>query len=114
MFDATSLNPSENVEKMLGDRTLADMKTLAPGTAHSESTSTALSHSVEKRQKQVSPAYHAAASSLGAELDSEPGSTGPCEYELNTYYSGKALGLVAGAYVELPSAFHVIIDLIAS
>ena len=48
MLDATSLNPSGNVAKMLGDRTLADMKTLAPGAAYSESTSTAFSHSVEK------------------------------------------------------------------
>eukprot|EP00614_Pseudopedinella_elastica_P007616 CAMPEP_0172594424 /NCGR_PEP_ID=MMETSP1068-20121228/13808_1 /TAXON_ID=35684 /ORGANISM="Pseudopedinella elastica, Strain CCMP716" /LENGTH=45 /DNA_ID= /DNA_START= /DNA_END= /DNA_ORIENTATION= len=44
------------------------MKTLEPGEAHSESTSTALSHSFQKRQKQVSPAYHAAARSLDAEL----------------------------------------------
>ena len=51
---------------MLGDRTLADMKTLAPGTANSESTSTAFSHLVEGRQKQVSPAYHAAARFFGA------------------------------------------------
>ena len=43
-----------------------------------------LSHSVEKRQKQVSPAYHAAARSLDAELDSQPGSPGPAESELNT------------------------------
>ena len=33
MVDATSLNSSENVASTLGDRTLADMKTLAPGTA---------------------------------------------------------------------------------
>ena len=56
MLDATSLNPSENVSKILRDRTLADMKTLAPDTAYSESTSTVFSHSAEKRQKQVSPA----------------------------------------------------------
>ena len=51
-------------------------------------------------------------------LDAGPyvqtGSPGPVESELNTYNSGKVLGLVAGAYAELPSAFHVIIDLIAS
>ena len=72
MPDATSLNPSENVANMLGDRTLADMKALEPGEAHSKSTSAAFSHSAEKRQKQVSPAYHAAARSLDAELDSQP------------------------------------------
>ena len=61
------------VEKNLGDRTPADMKTLAPGVAYSESASTAFSHSVEKRQEQVSLAYHAAAMSLDAELGSQPG-----------------------------------------
>ena len=90
------------------------MKTLAPGKAYSESTSTALSHSVAKRQEQVSPAYHAAARSLDAELGSQPGSPGPVESELNNYNSGNVLGLVAGTYAELSSAFHVIIDLIAS
>ena len=64
------------------------MKTLAPGTAYSESTPTAFSHSVEKRHKQVNPAYHAAARSLDAELDSQPGSPGPLESELNTCNSG--------------------------
>ena len=55
---------------MLGDRTLADMKTLAPGKVYSESASTAFCHSVKKRKEQVNPAYHAAARSLDAELDS--------------------------------------------
>ena len=90
------------------------MKALAPGEVYLESISTAFSHSVEKRPKQVNPAYHASASSLDAELDSQPGLPGPAESELNTYNSGKVLGLVAGAYAELPSAFHVITDLIAS
>ena len=61
------------------------MKTLAPGAVYSESAPTALSHSVEKRQEQVSPAYHAAARPLDAELGSLPGSPGPVESELNTY-----------------------------
>ena len=52
--------------------------------------------------------------SLDAELDSQPGSPKPVKSELNTCNSGKALDLVAGAYAELSSAFHVIIDLIAS
>ena len=60
MIDATSLNPSENTAKMLGDRTLADMRALAPEAVYSESTSTAFSHSANKRPKQVCPAYHAA------------------------------------------------------
>ena len=98
---------------MLGDRNLADIKTLAPGAVYSKSASTAPSNSVEKRQEQVSPAYHAAARSLDAELGSKPDS-GSVESELNTYNSGNVLGLVAGSYVELSSAFHVIIDLIAS
>ena len=55
---------------MLGDRTLADMRTLAPETVYSESASAAPSHSVEKRQEQVSPTNHAAARSLDAELGS--------------------------------------------
>ena len=84
------------------------MRTLAPGTAYSEPTSTAPSHSAEKRQKQVSPAYHAATRSLDAELDSHFGSPGPVESKLNIYYSKKVLGLFAGAYAELPCAFHVI------
>ena len=36
------------------------------------------------------------------------------ESELNIYNSGEVLGLVAGAYAELPRAIHVITDLIAS
>ena len=64
------------------------MKALAPKAAYSEYTSAAFSHSVEKRQKQVSTAYHAAARSFDAELDSQPGSPGPVESELNTYNSG--------------------------
>ena len=102
------------IAKMLGDRTLADMKTPAPGTVYSESASTAPSHSVEKRQEQVSPAYRAAARSLDAELGSKPVSPGIVVSELNTYNSGNVLGLVAGAYAELTSAFHVTIDLVAS
>ena len=98
MLDATSIDLPENVSKILGDRTLADMKTPAPGTAHSEFTSTAFSHSVEKLQKQVRPAHLAAARSLDAELDTQPGSPGLVESELNTYNPGKNLGLVAGAY----------------
>ena len=82
MVGATSIDLLESLSKTLGDRTLADVKALAPGTAYSRSTSTALSHSVEKRQKQVRSAYHAAARSLDAELDSQPGSPGPDESEL--------------------------------
>ena len=104
MPDATSIHLPENVAKILGDRTLADMKTLAPGTVYFDSASTAPSHAAEKRQKQVSPAYHAAARSLDAELGSKPGSPGPVESKLNTYNSGNVLGLVAGAYAELSSA----------
>ena len=75
-------------------------------------TSTPLSHSVEKRQKQVSPA---AARSPDAELDSPPGSPGPAESELNSFNpGGNIAGLVAGAYGELPIAFHDITGLFAS
>ena len=49
MPDATSIDLPENAARFLGDRTLADMKALAPGTAHSESTPTAFSNFVEKR-----------------------------------------------------------------
>ena len=114
LIDTRSMDPSETVAKTLGDRILADMKSLAPGEAYSESTSTAFSYSIEKRHKQVSPAYRAAARSIDAELDSQPGSPGPVESENNTYNSGKVLVLVAGAYAKLPRAFRVIIDLIAS
>ena len=55
--------------------------------------------------EQVSPAYHAAARCLDAELGSQPGSPGPVEPELNTYNSANVLGLVAGAFAELSSAF---------
>ena len=108
------MEPSEYVAKTLGDRTRADMKALAPEAAHSESTSTAFSHSAEKRHKQVNPACSAAARFLDAELDSQPGSPEPVESELNIYNSGNALDLVAGAYAELSSAFNAIADLIAS
>ena len=90
------------------------MKTLAPGTMDSESTSAEFSRAVKKRQEEVSPAYGAAARSLDAEHDSQHGSPGPVESELGTYNSGKLVGLVAGAYGELPSLFHVIIGLVAS
>ena len=89
-------------------------KALAPGEAHSESTSAAFSHSTDKRQKQVSPVYHAAARSPDAELDSQPDSPRPVESELNTYNSGNVHGLVASAHAELSRAFHATIDLIAS
>ena len=84
MLAATSIGLHENVATMLGDRTLADMKTLTPGEAYYESTSTAFPHSVEKRQRQVILVYHAAARSLDAEHDSQSGSPGPVESELNT------------------------------
>ena len=113
MLDIRSIDLPENAAKMLGDRTLVDIKTLTPGSANPESTSAALSHSVEKRQKQVSPAYHAAARSLESELDSKPGSSGPVESELNIKHSGNVVGHVAVAYAELLSAIQVIIDLIA-
>ena len=73
MLDTRPVGLPEYVAKTLRDRTLADKKTLAPGPAHTESTSTAFSHSAEKRQRQVSPAYHAVARFLDAELDSQPG-----------------------------------------
>ena len=55
---------------------LGPKKTDITGIACFESTSTAFSHSAEKRQEQVSPAYHAAARSLNADLSSQPGSPG--------------------------------------
>ena len=64
MINTRPMGPSENLARALGDRTLVDMKAQAPGTSYSASTSTAVSNSVEKRQKQVSPAYQAAARSL--------------------------------------------------
>ena len=91
MIDTRSKNPSGDVAKTLEDCTLADMKALVPGAAHSESTSTAFSHSVEKRQKKIGLNYHAAARSLGAELGSQPGSPGPVESELNTCNLGEVL-----------------------
>ena len=36
-IDTQSMDPSEDVAKILGDHILADMKTLAPGVAYSES-----------------------------------------------------------------------------
>ena len=93
---------------------LADMKKLVIWATYSESTSAASPNSVEKRQKQISPAYHAAARSLDAELDSYPSSPRPAESEPNTKNSGWALGLVAGAHAVLPTTFHVTTDLIAS
>ena len=69
---------------MPGDRTLTDMKALAPGEVYSESASAAFTHSFEKRQEQHSPDYQAAAKSLDAELGSQPVSPGPVESELST------------------------------
>ena len=48
MIDTRSIDPFKNVAKTLEGHTFADLKTLAPGTAFAESTSTAFSHSVEK------------------------------------------------------------------
>ena len=64
MLDTRPIDLSEYAAITLRHRTLVDMKALAPGTAHPESTSTAFSHTAEKRQKQGSPAYHASARSL--------------------------------------------------
>ena len=114
MIDTRSMDPSETVAKKREGRTLADMKAHAPGAAYSESTSTAFSHSAEKPLKQVTSVYHAAARSLAAELGPQTGSPGPVESELKACNSGKVVGLVAGAFAELLSAFHVIIDLVAS
>ena len=83
MLGATSIDLPGNVAKMLGGGTLAGIKALAPGAANCGSTSAAFSHPAEKRQKQVNPSYHAAARSLDAELDSQPSSPGPVEFELN-------------------------------
>ena len=72
LLDATSIDLPENVAKMLGDRTLADIRALAPGAVYSESASTAFFHSFEKRQRQDSPAYHAAARSLDGAQHLQP------------------------------------------
>ena len=115
VLDTASIDLPENSAKTPGGRTLAVINTpVAPRAAYSESTLTTLSHFVEKRQKQVSPAYHTAARSFDSELGSQPGSPGPVESELNTYNSGNVLGLVVGAYAELTNAFQVIIGQIAS
>ena len=82
MLGLASIDHPEGASNLLTDRTLADMKSFAPGTAHCESTSTVLSHSAEKQQKHVSPDYSAAARSLDAEFDSHPGTPGPVESEL--------------------------------
>ena len=47
-------------------------------------------------------------------LSPQPGSPGPADSELSTLNPGKVVGLATGAYVELPSAFRVIIGLVAS
>ena len=101
MRESASIDFPENAAKALGDRTLSDMKTPALRAAHSESTSTAISHSVEKRQKQVSPAYHRFGQipRSGARLIAWLARASRVRAQhLN---SGKALGLVAGAYAEL-------------
>ena len=56
MLDATSLDLSGSVAKAPGDRSLAEMKVLAPGMKYSGSKSTASSNAVEKRQAEASPA----------------------------------------------------------
>ena len=80
-----SLGLSKILAKTPGGRTLADMKALAPGARNSESTSAAPSRAVKKRQEEDCSAYGAAARSLDAELDSQPGSPEPVESELGTY-----------------------------
>ena len=114
MLDATSIDLPEDLAKTTGGRTLADVKALAPRKAYSESTSTALSHSVEKRQKQVSPVYQAAARAPDAELDSQPGSPGPAESKPNTCNSGEGRGPRRRRVRGAAHAFHAITDVIAS
>ena len=87
VLDLAPIDLPENAAGTLGDRTLVDMKALTPWEAYSEFTSAAFSYSVEKRQKQVSPACPAAAKSLDVEIDSQPGLPGPVESELSTYNS---------------------------
>ena len=76
--------------------------------------SKALSRAVGKRQEEVRPDSNTAARFFDAELDSLPGSPGPAESELHTYNSGKAAGLIAGAYGAMPSAFDDTTDLFTS
>ena len=105
MPDLTSIDLPGNAAKTYGDRTLADMKTIAPGTAYSESTSTAFPTPLRTNKSKSAPP---------TTLRSGPGSPGPVESELNADNSGKVVGLVAGAYEEMSSAFNAIIDLIDS
>ena len=90
------------------------MGALAPEEKCPESTSTAFPHAAKKRRKQVSPACRAAARLLGSDLDPQPGSTRPVEFELGASKSGKAVRLVGGAYGELPGAIFDITDMLAS
>ena len=102
MLDATSIDlPKNSAKNYRRPYSCWHDDHCARGSAYSESTSTAYSHSVVKRQKQISPAYHAAVWSLDAGLDSHPGSPGPVESELSTYNTGKVVGSVDGAYTEL-------------
>ena len=94
--------------------TLADLKTLAPGQAYSESTSTGFSETVKKREVQVHEDYHKAAKKLDGQLGSRVGTIGPVESEMNNYNSGKIAGLILGAFGELSMCFHDLSELIAS
>ena len=117
--DFVTYTTGKNIEgrpkTLFGDaQTLCDVKSLAPGQAYSESTSTNPADAVKKRESQVTKDYHKAAKKLDEKLGTVPGTIGPVETEMNTYNSGVVAGLVVGAFGELSPALHDLADLIAS
>ena len=93
--------------------TLADVITLAPGQAYSESPSTAFGASAQKRADKVHGDYHR----FSKGLDEKPGThtdiTGSVETEMNSHNSGRVSGFVVGAFGEVSMQVRDLSDLVA-
>jgi hypothetical protein len=114
-IDATRIISEMTEESLFGKRTLVDIKTLAPGTAYSESPNIFPQEAVNKRASAVNAQYHRHAQSLDSNIHgSLPGSTGPIEKELNSYgHNGRVLGACVGSFSECSLDIHLIRDFIA-
>jgi hypothetical protein len=114
-LDLTHLSEGSAQRRYGNANTMADVKTLAPGGAYSQSAATTKMDAVLQRELKVTNDYHTAASKLDERYHgTAPEVTGPIEAKLNTYNSGKVSGIVVGAFAEVSPAVEDLADLIAS
>ena len=112
MLETTSFVLPEGGSESFGDFSLCDWKTISPGTAYSETTSTDTANAVKKRQGKASPDYPTAAGELDGMFGTPAGSIGPVESELSPFHPRKVAGQVVGEYGEMTRAVQDIASLI--